>query len=93
MRGPRGGLAPIPMKNHKSIGYLSNTGPDPLKNHKATNSIIGPQAYRHCYEKALWSALRGIWIFSPSSTTKECSVIYSLFVVAPILCVKFLLSR
>ena len=24
------------MKNHKSIAFLSNTGPDPLKNHKAT---------------------------------------------------------
>ena len=25
-----------PLKNHKNIGFLSNTGPDPLKNHKAT---------------------------------------------------------
>ena len=25
-----------PLKNHKSIGFLSNTGPDPLKNYKAT---------------------------------------------------------
>ena len=25
-----------PMKNHKNIGSLSNTGQDPLKNHKAT---------------------------------------------------------
>ena len=24
-----------PLKNHKNIGFLSNTGPDPLKNHKA----------------------------------------------------------
>ena len=23
-----------PLKNHKNIGFLSNTGPDPLKNHK-----------------------------------------------------------
>ena len=23
------------MKNHKNIGFLSNTGPDPLINHKA----------------------------------------------------------
>ena len=31
------------MKNHKAIGFLSNTGPDPMKNHKATkpNSILG----------------------------------------------------
>ena len=25
-----------PQKNHKNIGFLSNTSPDPLKNHKAT---------------------------------------------------------
>ena len=25
-----------PLKNHKNIGFLCNTGPDPLKNHKAT---------------------------------------------------------
>ena len=25
-----------PLKNHKNIGFLSNTGPDPLKNHKTT---------------------------------------------------------
>ena len=25
-----------PPKNHKNIGFLSNTGPDPLKSHKAT---------------------------------------------------------
>ena len=24
------------MKNHKNLGFLSNTGPEPLKNHKAT---------------------------------------------------------
>ena len=27
---------PPPLKNHKKIGFLSNSGPDPLKNHKAT---------------------------------------------------------
>ena len=26
---------PPSLKNHKNIGFLSNTGPDPLKNHKA----------------------------------------------------------
>ena len=43
MRGSRGGGGvtegpdpPSPVKNHKNIGFLSNTGPDPLKNHKAT---------------------------------------------------------
>ena len=33
--GGTGGPDP-PLKNHKNIGFLSNTGPDPLKNHKAT---------------------------------------------------------
>ena len=33
-----------PLKNHKNIGFLSNTGLDPLKNHKATNPAfnVGP---------------------------------------------------
>ena len=38
-RGEEGGGAgvwtPPPLKNHKNIGVLSNTGQDPLKNHKA----------------------------------------------------------
>ena len=25
----------MPLKNHKNIGFLSNTDPDPLNNHKA----------------------------------------------------------
>ena len=29
-----------PLKNHKNIGFLSNTGPDPLKNHKATKPAL-----------------------------------------------------
>ena len=33
-RGGQGVLTPL--KNHKNIRYLSNTGLDPLKNHKAT---------------------------------------------------------
>ena len=28
------------LKNHKNIGFLSNTGPDPLINHKATNAAF-----------------------------------------------------
>ena len=35
--GYRGTGPPTPpLKNHKNIGFLSNTGPDPLNNHKAT---------------------------------------------------------
>ena len=36
-RGVQGGPSPPPLKNHKSIGFLSNTGPDLLNNHKATS--------------------------------------------------------
>ena len=35
-RGTRDTDPPPPLKNHKNIGFLSNTGPDLLKNHKAT---------------------------------------------------------
>ena len=31
---------PPPLKNHKNIGFLSNTGPDPMKNHKATKPVL-----------------------------------------------------
>ena len=34
-RGGQGGPDPPPLKNHKNIGFLCNTGPDTLKNHKA----------------------------------------------------------
>ena len=33
------GDRPVPLKNHKIIGFSSNTGPDPLKNHK--HSMLG----------------------------------------------------
>ena len=46
MRGSRGltGGPEPPLKNHKNIGLLSNTGSDPLKNHKASKPVcnIGP---------------------------------------------------
>ena len=35
-RGGGGGGTGTPLKNHKNIGFLSNTGPDPFENHKAT---------------------------------------------------------
>ena len=52
MRGSRGGTGggdtPPPLKNHKNIGFLSNTGPDPLGNYKATMPAfnIGPSKVR-----------------------------------------------
>ena len=33
---PEGGQGVRPLKNHKNIDFLSNTGPDPHTNHKAT---------------------------------------------------------
>ena len=49
------------MKNHKAIGFLSNTGPDPLKNHKATKPAfsVGPSSVhqRNAISMALhWQA-------------------------------------
>ena len=32
--GGRGRESGPPLKNHKILGFLCNTGPDPLKNHK-----------------------------------------------------------
>ena len=50
MGGSRGGTGgpDTPLKNHKNIGFLSNTGPDPLKNHKATKLAfnVGPPSAR-----------------------------------------------
>ena len=36
---PEGGPPP-PLKNHKNIGVLSNSGLDPMKNYKATKPIF-----------------------------------------------------
>ena len=49
MGGGAGGPDPPPrLKNHKNIGFLSNTGPDPLQNHKATKPAfnVGPSSAR-----------------------------------------------
>ena len=43
MRGSRSvdmGSGPLPPENHKTIGFLSNTGLDPLKNNKATKAAF-----------------------------------------------------
>ena len=42
-----GGLDPS-LKNHKNIGFLSNTGLNPLENHKATKPAFndGPLSAR-----------------------------------------------
>ena len=46
---PEGGQGgPDPLKNHKNIGFLRNTGTDPLKNRKATKPAfnVGPSSAR-----------------------------------------------
>ena len=48
-RGGTGGPDPL-LKNHRNIGFLSNTGPDLLKNHKATKpafNVGSSSAHQH----------------------------------------------
>ena len=47
-RGGGGRGSGTPLKNHKNIGFLCNTGPIPLKNHKATKPAFnaGPSSAR-----------------------------------------------
>ena len=42
--GGAGGLHPETLKNHKNIGFFSNTGPNPLKNQKATKPAFNFQS-------------------------------------------------
>ena len=52
MRGSRGGGGGrgvrTTLENHKTIKFLSNTGPDPLEDHKATKPgfNVGPTSTR-----------------------------------------------
>ena len=45
-RGGQGAWTPL--KNHKNIGFHSNTGPDPLKKHKDNKPAfnVGPSSAR-----------------------------------------------
>ena len=55
-----------PLKNHKKLGTLSNTGPDLLKNHKAT---------KPAFNVGLLSARQPLAYFSGSEhgcTSKSC---------------------
>ena len=53
-RGGGGAGGPDPtLKNHKNIGFLSNTGPDPLKNHKATKPAFNVEYHRLANETPL----------------------------------------
>ena len=79
-----GGIAspdPPPLKNHKNIGFLSNTGPDPLKILKATKpafqcwAIIGLPTKPHFNGVSLvgpwWPIYSHIWVLYPSTKKKK----------------------
>ena len=76
MCGSRGGQGVrTPLKNHKNIGFSSNTGPDPLKNRSYQASIqcwaiIGTPAKRHS-----GIAYSGTWILPPLINTKKNNVV------------------
>ena len=64
--GTGGSGPPPPLKNHKNIGFLSNTDPSPLKNHKATKPTfnVGPSSarQRNAIEMAFrWRAMAFRW--------------------------------
>ena len=68
-------------KNHKYIGFPSNTGPDPLKKSQSYQAsiqywaIISPLAKRHLNGVLLagrwWSDFSGIWIHKSTTTKKR----------------------
>ena len=73
MRGSRRGTGGLdPLKKHKNIGFLSNTGPDPLKITKLSSqhSILGHQ-WHACETPFKWRLAGGaddgpiIVIFGP----------------------------
>ena len=76
-RGGHGVRNPPPLKNHKNIGFLSNTGPVPLKNQASIQcwSIISPPAKHHLNGILLagrcWPTFSGILILSPSLSEEK----------------------
>ena len=55
--------SPAPVKNHKSIGFLSNTGTDPLKNLKTTKPAFNMLEHdnQHTSETSFkWQ--NGVWV-------------------------------
>ena len=67
--GGGGGDRGTPLKNHKNIGFLSNTGPDPLKNHIATKFGRHRQASETRFDDCPLIVVFGS--FLPSSTQKK----------------------
>ena len=60
MRGSRVGEqgVQIPLKNHKNIGLVSNTGLDPLSNHKANKPAFNVGPPLALQQNAIYMALR-----------------------------------
>ena len=67
--GGAGGSAPHPMKNHKNIGFLSNTDPDPLK--KAQSCIASTQCWAIISRPAMMAHLQWGWSLSPLMNKKS----------------------
>ena len=65
--GDRGSGSPPPLKNHKNLGFLSNTGRDPLKNYKATKPVfnVGP-TFKWCFAGKPMMARLLYWYLDPS---------------------------
>ena len=62
-----------PLKNHKNIGFLSNTGPDPLKNHKAAKPAfnVGPSSAPQRFVGGQMMAFIMVFRSSLQSSTKK----------------------
>ena len=65
--GGAGGPDPLPLKNHRNIGFPCYSGPDPLKNHKATKPAfnVGPSSAGQPMLAHLW------WYLDPVSPHKS----------------------
>ena len=75
-RGVTEGLDPPPLKNHKAMGFVNNTGSDPKKITKlpSQHSMLGPSAKRHL-NSVLLVGDNGLFLVvfgsSPPSSTKK----------------------
>ena len=48
----------LPQKNHKNVGFLSNTGPDPLKKHKAVKPAFNARPSSARQRNTIYRAFR-----------------------------------
>ena len=58
----RGWLGSDPLKNHKNIGFLSNTGADPLNNYKVIQTT---------FNVGQWPAYSENWVLSLTKRKKK----------------------